>query len=88
MDITIDGLSVVDKFEWDLGETRNSPEDFATNYAKELALPSQFMYIKLVVVFSDLTIVLRLLMTFMSRCTCFDGPCCKPASPATPSPAS
>lgn len=44
MDITIDGLSVVDKFEWDLGETRNDPEAFAVAYAKELALPAQFMY--------------------------------------------
>jgi hypothetical protein len=34
----------VDKFEWDLGETRNCPEAFAASHAKELALPPQFMY--------------------------------------------
>lgn len=34
----------MDKFEWDLGETRNCPEDFATSYARDLALPPQFMY--------------------------------------------
>lgn len=43
LDITIDGLSVVDKFEWDLGEARNDPEAFAASYAKELALPAQFV---------------------------------------------
>ncbi len=34
---------MVDKFEWDLGETRNDAEMFATIYAKELALPLQFI---------------------------------------------
>lgn len=34
----------MDKFEWDLGETRNDPESFAVSYAKELALPLQFVY--------------------------------------------
>lgn len=33
----------MDKFEWDLGETRNDAESFAAAYAKELALPLQFI---------------------------------------------
>lgn len=43
LDITIESLSVVDRFEWDLGERRNDPEQFAQSYARELALPLQFM---------------------------------------------
>lgn len=42
LDITLDSLQLTDKFEWDLSDSRNSPEDFADRFTADLALPGEF----------------------------------------------
>ncbi|PJF19056.1 hypothetical protein PSACC_01128 [Paramicrosporidium saccamoebae] len=43
LDITIGLLQLTDQIEWDLGESKNSPADFAVDYVRELALPVEFI---------------------------------------------
>lgn len=42
LDITLDNLQLVDKFEWDISDSRNSPEAFAETFAAELGLSGEF----------------------------------------------
>ncbi|GAA6035174.1 hypothetical protein JCM8097_006403 [Rhodosporidiobolus ruineniae] len=42
LDITLDTVQLVDKFEWDLGNPDNSPEEFAETFATELGLTGEF----------------------------------------------
>ncbi|KAJ3105688.1 SWI/SNF chromatin-remodeling complex subunit [Phlyctochytrium planicorne] len=42
LDITIDGVSLVDQVEWDLNSIHNNPERFADNLVTELGLPPEF----------------------------------------------
>ncbi|KAJ3194170.1 SWI/SNF chromatin-remodeling complex subunit [Irineochytrium annulatum] len=42
LDITIDGVSLVDQFEWDINCDRNNPEVFADKMALELGLTTEF----------------------------------------------
>lgn len=42
LDITLDSLQLVDKFEWDLSDARNSPEAFAETFTAELGLAGEF----------------------------------------------
>lgn len=42
LDITIDGISLIDQFEWDINCSANSPELFAETMAAELCLSNEF----------------------------------------------
>ncbi|GAA6058727.1 hypothetical protein JCM10212_003415 [Sporobolomyces blumeae] len=42
LDITLDSIQLVDRFEWDISNSRNSPEDFAESFASELGLTGEF----------------------------------------------
>ncbi|BGP12836.1 SWI/SNF chromatin-remodeling complex subunit [Rhodosporidiobolus nylandii] len=42
LDITLDTIQLVDKFEWELSNPRNSPEEFAETFAAELGLTGEF----------------------------------------------
>ncbi|GAA5869745.1 hypothetical protein JCM1840_000577 [Sporobolomyces johnsonii] len=42
LDITLDSIQLVDKFEWDISNPRNSPEEFAETFAAELGLTGEF----------------------------------------------
>ncbi|KAK4054899.1 SWI/SNF chromatin-remodeling complex subunit [Microbotryomycetes sp. JL201] len=42
LDVTQDNVQIVDKFEWDLSDSLNSPEDFAEIYAADLGLSGEF----------------------------------------------
>lgn len=42
LDITLDNLQLVDKFEWDISDSRNSPEAFAETFAAESGLSGEF----------------------------------------------
>ena len=43
LDITIDGINLIDNVEWDLNCKRNSPETFAEKLTSDLKLPREFM---------------------------------------------
>ncbi|BGP36810.1 SWI/SNF chromatin-remodeling complex subunit [Rhodotorula kratochvilovae] len=42
LDITLDSIQLVDKFEWDLSDPYNSPEAFAETFAADLGLTGEF----------------------------------------------
>ncbi|GAA5908806.1 hypothetical protein JCM8208_006794 [Rhodotorula glutinis] len=42
LDITLDSIQLVDKFEWDLSSPSSSPETFAEAFAAELGLTGEF----------------------------------------------
>lgn len=42
LDITLDSVQLVDKFEWDISDPHNSPEDFADIFAADLGLGGEF----------------------------------------------
>ena len=42
LDIAVDNLNLRDQFEWDVADTQNSPEDFASVYCADLGLPGEF----------------------------------------------
>ena len=42
IDVRIDNICLRDKFEWDISEQENSPEDFADLLCNELGLNSEF----------------------------------------------
>ncbi|GAA6021348.1 hypothetical protein JCM11491_004755 [Sporobolomyces phaffii] len=42
LDITLDATQLVDRVEWDIGNPRNSPEEFAETFASELGLTGEF----------------------------------------------
>ncbi|KAL1889516.1 SWI/SNF chromatin-remodeling complex subunit [Ceratocystis pirilliformis] len=42
LNITIGTHTLVDQFEWEMNHPLNSPEEFATNMAQDLALPGEF----------------------------------------------
>ncbi|KAK4058040.1 SWI/SNF chromatin-remodeling complex subunit [Microbotryomycetes sp. JL221] len=42
LDITQDNVQLVDKFEWDVSNPSNSPEDFAETYTADLGLSGEF----------------------------------------------
>ncbi|KAM0793241.1 hypothetical protein ACM66B_000705 [Microbotryomycetes sp. NB124-2] len=42
LDITQDNVQIVDKFEWDVSDSLNSPEEFAEIYAADLGLTGEF----------------------------------------------
>ncbi|KAF8504199.1 hypothetical protein BU17DRAFT_30164, partial [Hysterangium stoloniferum] len=42
LDILVGTMKLDDQFEWDLGCTTNSPEEFAACYAADLGLPGEF----------------------------------------------
>ncbi|GEM06380.1 SWI/SNF-related matrix-associated actin-dependent regulatorof chromatin subfamily B member 1 [Rhodotorula toruloides] len=42
LDITLDSIQLVDKFEWDISNPCNSPEAFAEAFAAELGLTGEF----------------------------------------------
>jgi SWI/SNF-related matrix-associated actin-dependent regulator of chromatin subfamily B protein 1 len=43
LDVRIDNLCLKDKFEWDINDTTNNPEDFALKLCNELGLNNEFM---------------------------------------------
>lgn len=43
LNIHVGNMSLVDQFEWDLSETSNSPEQFATRLCAELGLGGEFV---------------------------------------------
>ncbi|GAA5978484.1 hypothetical protein JCM11641_007960 [Rhodosporidiobolus odoratus] len=43
LDIMLDTIQLVDKFEWDMSNPDNSPEQFADMYAAELGLTGEFV---------------------------------------------
>ncbi|GAA6001708.1 hypothetical protein JCM10207_002277 [Rhodosporidiobolus poonsookiae] len=42
LDITLDTVQLVDKFEWNISDPHNSPEEFAETFATELGLTGEF----------------------------------------------
>ena len=42
LDIRVDNISLKDRFEWDINDQNNVPEDFAVLLSNELGLNSQF----------------------------------------------
>ncbi|GAA5904355.1 hypothetical protein JCM6882_003204 [Rhodosporidiobolus microsporus] len=42
LDITLDTIQLVDRFEWDITNPSNSPEEFAETFATELGLTGEF----------------------------------------------
>lgn len=42
LDVRVDNICLRDKFEWDISEQENSPEDFADLLCNELGLNSEF----------------------------------------------
>lgn len=42
LDITLDSIQLVDKFEWDISNPHNSPEAFAEAFTAELGLTGEF----------------------------------------------
>ncbi|GAA5857171.1 hypothetical protein JCM8547_009352 [Rhodosporidiobolus lusitaniae] len=42
LDITLDTIQLVDKFEWDISNPHNSPEEFAETFSTELGLTGEF----------------------------------------------
>ncbi|GAA5994848.1 uncharacterized protein JCM10292_004388 [Rhodotorula paludigena] len=42
LDITLDSIQLVDKFEWDISDPYNSPEAFAETFAADLGLTGEF----------------------------------------------
>lgn len=47
MDITLDSIQLIDKFEWDISDPANSPENFAEIFANDLGLGGEFKYVYL-----------------------------------------
>ncbi|CAH1802018.1 unnamed protein product [Owenia fusiformis] len=43
LNIHVGNISLVDQFEWDMGERENSPEEFATKLCAELGLGGEFV---------------------------------------------
>jgi len=43
LDLRIDNVSLKDRFEWDINDPKNSPEEFAMNLCNELGLNYEFM---------------------------------------------
>jgi len=43
LNIHVGNVSLVDQFEWDMGEPQNSPEEFAKKLASELGLGGEFV---------------------------------------------
>lgn len=43
LNIHVGNVSLVDQFEWDMGEPQNSPEEFAKRLAAELGLGGEFV---------------------------------------------
>jgi SWI/SNF-related matrix-associated actin-dependent regulator of chromatin subfamily B member 1 len=41
--VRIDNICLKDRFEWDISETDNSPEDFAELLCNELGLNTEFV---------------------------------------------
>lgn len=42
LDITLDSVQLVDKFEWDISNSSNSPEEFAEIFTSDLGLSGEF----------------------------------------------
>lgn len=42
LDITLDNVQLVDKFEWDISNPSNSPEEFAEIFTSDLGLSGEF----------------------------------------------
>lgn len=45
----MDSFQLVDKFEWDLSDSRNSPEEFADVFASDLGLGGEFRFVLLII---------------------------------------
>lgn len=43
LNIHVGNISLVDQFEWDLAEEKNSPEDFARKLCADLSLGGEFV---------------------------------------------
>ena len=43
LNIHVGNISLVDQFEWDLSEEKNSPEDFARKICADLSLGGEFV---------------------------------------------
>jgi SWI/SNF-related matrix-associated actin-dependent regulator of chromatin subfamily B protein 1 len=43
LDIKVDNICLKDRFEWDINDPENSPEDFAYSLAEELNLNGEFV---------------------------------------------
>ena len=43
LNVHVGNVSVVDQIEWDMAEKENTPEQFATQYCRELGLGGEFV---------------------------------------------
>jgi hypothetical protein len=62
LDVTIEHISLLDRFEWDLGDRRSSPEAFCETYTKELALGPQFVAAIAVDIYEQVYLLRRALL--------------------------
>lgn len=62
LDVTIENISLLDRFEWDLGDRRSRPEAFCETYTKELALGPQFVAAIAVDIYEQVYLLRRALL--------------------------